>query len=218
MGDADQLLQRFGREFARGTILFKEGDPGREMYVIQGGRVSISKRAGEVEKVLSTLGQGEFFGEMSILSRRPRSATATVVEDARLLVIDAKTFEAMIRSNAEIALRMIKKLADRLHEADDQIENLLFRDPTSRVVHFLATCAERAARGPGPVRVAIAPAELPGRVGVDGAEVEEALARLVRARLVALEEGVVVVNDVPKLRHFLEFLQMKARFGEAEGA
>jgi CRP/FNR family transcriptional regulator, cyclic AMP receptor protein len=120
MGD-DRLLQRFAREFPRGTVLFREGEPGTDMYVVQRGKVAISKRAGAGEKVLSTLGQGEFFGEMSILCNRPRSATATVLEDARLIVVDAKTFEAMVRGNGEIALRMIRKLADRLQEADDQI-------------------------------------------------------------------------------------------------
>ena len=75
--DPGDLLQRFGREFPRGTVLFREGDPGGEMYVVSRGKVSISARGGAVEKVLSTLGQGEFFGEMSILNDAPRSATAT---------------------------------------------------------------------------------------------------------------------------------------------
>src|SRR5512142_3587497 len=162
----DQLFQRFGREFQLGTVLFREGDPGNDMYVVQAGRVTISKRVGDVEKVLTTLGAGEFLGEMSILNNKPRSATATCASDCKLLVIDAKTFEAMIRGNAEIAIRMIKKLADRLAEADDQIENLLFADASSRVVHFLATAAERAPKGAAGHKVAVAPRELPGRVGV----------------------------------------------------
>ncbi len=122
----DQLFQRFGKEFPQGTVLFREGEPGKEMYVVQHGRVTISKQVGDVEKILASLGPGEFLGEMSILNNKPRSATATCAEPAKLLVIDAKTFEAMIRSNAEIAIRMIKKLSDRLAEANEQIENLLF--------------------------------------------------------------------------------------------
>ena len=210
----DQLLQRFGREFPRGTVLFREGDPGQEMYVVQGGKVTISKRAGDLEKVLSTLGQGEFFGEMAILSNRPRSATATVAEDARLLVLDARTFEAMMRSRPEIAVRMMKKLADRLQEADDQIENLLFPDAATRVVHFLATTAERAQRAPGPVRLALAPAEVSARVGVDPARASETITRLVRARVVSVEDDGIVVPEVARLRHFLEFLQMSGRGGD----
>jgi CRP/FNR family cyclic AMP-dependent transcriptional regulator len=117
----DQLFQRFGKEFAQGTVLFREGEPGKEMYVVHQGRVNVTKRVGAVEKILAALGPGEFLGEMSILNGRPRSATATCAEAAKLLVIDAKTFEAMIRSNAEVAIRIMKTLAARLGDADDQI-------------------------------------------------------------------------------------------------
>ncbi len=212
---AADILQRFGREFPKGTVLFREGDPGREMFVIQSGRVTITKRAGSVEKVLATLRQGDFFGEMAILSRRPRSATAACAEDARLILVDPPTFEAMIRSNGEIAARIIKKLAERLEEADGLISNLLLLDGRSRVVHFLAQQAERAARGPGPVRLALALAALAALVGLGAGQVEEALARLVRAGVVALEPGAIVIPDVSMLRRALEFLQLKASGGEA---
>jgi len=214
MGAEEQLFQRFGREFPKGTVLFREGDPGREMYVVQHGKVSISKRVGEVEKILTTLGQGEFFGEMSILNNAPRSATATCAEDSKLLVIDPKTFEAMIRGNAEIALRMIKKLADRLQEADNQIENLLFRDASSRVVHFLAVAADRGVKTPAGQKIEIAPRDLPARVGVKAEQVDEVLMKLLKARIVSVHPDGLVVPDVAKLRHFLEFLQMKAQFGD----
>ena len=62
--DSGELLRRFGRDFPRGTVLFREGDPGGEMYVVHRGKVGITTRVGAVEKVLTTLGQGEFFGEM----------------------------------------------------------------------------------------------------------------------------------------------------------
>src|SRR3954463_7787444 len=144
MGAEETLFLRFGKEFPKGTILFKEGEPGKEMFVLQAGKVAISKRVRDVEKVLAILGPGEFFGEMAIIANKPRNASATVSEDARLLVIDPKTFEGMIRGNSEIAVRMIKKLADRLSDADAQIENLLMSDPSSRVVHqILHICQSR---------------------------------------------------------------------------
>ena len=62
MGAEDQLFQRFGREFPRGTVLFREGEPGREMFVVQQGRVNVSKKVGDVEKILSSMGPGEFLG------------------------------------------------------------------------------------------------------------------------------------------------------------
>src|SRR5205085_1192983 len=143
MAEEDQLFQRFGREFRKGHVLFREGEPGREMFVVQSGKVNILKKVRETEKILATLGAGEFFGEMAILNNKPRSAGAVMAEDGKLLVIDPKTFEAMIRGNVEIAVRLIKKLSDRLQEADEQIENLLLRDPNSRVVHHLLQVASK---------------------------------------------------------------------------
>ena len=210
----DQLFQRFGKTFSGGTVLFREGEPGREMYVVQSGRVNVSKKVGDVEKILASLGPGEFLGEMSILNNKPRSATATCAEDAKLLVIDAKTFEAMIRGNAEIAIRMIKKLADRIAEANEQIENLLFADASTRVVHFLATAADKAPKGPAGHKVAILPRELPARVGVRAEQADDVLRKLLKAKIVSVHPDGFVVPDVAKLRDFLTFLQMKAQFGD----
>lgn len=210
----EQLFQRFGRSFPRGTVLFREGDPGRQMYVVQSGRVAISRRLGELEKILATLGAGEFFGEMAIVNDRPRSATATCVEDARLLVVDAKTFEAMIRSNAEIAARMIQKLAARLEEANGQIESLLIADASSRVVHHLALAAERGEKTAAGQRIAVRAEDLAAHVGVKPDAARAVLAKLAAAGIVVVEPAALLVPDVAKLRHFLEFLHMKAQFGE----
>jgi CRP-like cAMP-binding protein len=210
----DPLFQHYGKEFAPGTVLFREGEPGRHMYVVQQGRVTVSKRVGEVEKILASLGPGEFLGEMSILNNRPRSATATCAVPSKLIVIDAKTFEAMVRGNAEIAIRMIKKLADRLAEANAQIENLLLADASSRVVHFLATAAEKAPKGAAGHKLELAPRELAGRVGVKPEQADGVLERLQKSRIVTVEPDGLLVPDVAKLRQFLAFLQVKAQYGD----
>ncbi|MBW2731927.1 MAG: Crp/Fnr family transcriptional regulator [Deltaproteobacteria bacterium] len=134
------------RDFPADTTLFQQGDFGSEMYVIQSGKVEISRRVGEREAVLAVLPSGEFFGEMAIINSAPRSANARVVEDARLLVLDSATFGRMIRDNSEIAIRLIKKLSHRLDQAAQQIELLMFRDPNSRIVHYLRQLAEHEGR------------------------------------------------------------------------
>lgn len=207
--DPGDLLRRFGREFPRGTVLFREGDPGGEMYVVHRGKVSISAKVGAVEKVLSTLGQGEFLGEMSILNDAPRSATATCVEDCLLLVVDARTFEAMVRGSAEIAIRMIQKLAGRLAEADRQIENLLLRDARARVVHFVSG---EEARHPGGT-LSLSPEDLATRLDVDAKQAADVLRTLERSGLLAGTEGAWTVPDADRLRHFLDLLQLDARPG-----
>ena len=207
--DTGELLRRFGRDFPRGAVLFREGDPGGEMYVVQRGKVAISARVGAVEKLLTTLGQGEFFGEMSILNAAPRSATATCVEDCQLLVVDARTFEAMVRASSEIAVRMIQKLAARLADADRQIENLLLRDARARVVHYVS--GEAARNGSAPF--ALPPDEVASRLDVDPRQVADVLRTLERSGLIAGTEGAWTVPDADRLRHFLDLLQLDSRPG-----
>jgi CRP-like cAMP-binding protein len=215
MAGEDALFQRFGKEFKRGEALFKEGDPGKEMYVVQSGKVNITKTVREQEKILATLGAGEFFGEMAILNQKPRSAGAVMAEDGKLLVIDPKTFEAMIRGNVEIAVRLIKKLSDRLQEADDQIENLLMRDSNSRVVHFLMQQAARRGKDtPQGKLLTVNLSELHGRMGLLAEEVQGAITKTARARIIAVVPEGVVVPDLAKMQKYLEFLEMKERFGD----
>ena len=113
----DQLFARFGKTCEPGEVLFREGEHGEEMYVLQEGAIRITKAVKGEEKTLALLGPGEFFGEMAILNAKPRTATAVVEQQAKVLVLGAKAFERMVVSNAEIAVRLIKRagtIPDRL--------------------------------------------------------------------------------------------------------
>jgi CRP-like cAMP-binding protein len=206
------LLKKLTRTYSAGQILFREGDEGNDMYVIHSGRVQLTRRVGGQDTVVALLPAGEFLGEMSIINNRPRSATATVLEDAVLLCIDARTFEAMIRGNSEIALRMIKKLADRLEQANRQIEMLLYREPNHRVVHFLRGEAQDSGTPhAGGVEIRMSERELAERVGLTQEEVRQVVNRLASARLVsrAGEGTSLVIPEVGKLQDFLDFMQMR---------
>jgi CRP/FNR family transcriptional regulator, cyclic AMP receptor protein len=215
---SDPLFLRFGREFRAGDVLFREGERGEEMYVIQSGIVQVFKRVGEVERPLATLGRGEFVGEMAILNGKPRTATAVVLEDARCLLIDGVTLEQMIANSSEIALRLVKKLARRLDSADEMIQLLLHPDPRARVLLGLKRHAEafgeETALG---VRIHPSVVDLAREVGVEETQVHEVLARLTRLHIVAADErggggGGIVVKSLPRLLEFLEFLEMPRRF------
>lgn len=211
----EQLFQRFGREFPAGTVLFRDGEPGKEMFVVHTGVVQIHKRVRDVEQVLGRLGAGEFFGEMALLNNRPRNASATVVEPSKLLVIDPRTFEAMIRGNIEIAVRLIKKLAARLEDSNEQIETLMLRDPASRVVHYLWRQAEKQEpAADGTLHVPTHLGEVPARVGLRVDQVKDVMDRLQRARLATLKDDGVTVTSVAKLEEYLRFLEMKEKFGD----
>jgi CRP/FNR family transcriptional regulator, cyclic AMP receptor protein len=219
-------LERFARDFAAGTVLFEEGQPGDFMYVIASGEVEIRRTVGEAERVLAVLPAGEFFGEMAILNSRPRSATAVVRVDSRLVVIEGTTFEAMLRARPEIALRIIKALALRLENANQQLELLLLPTPNHRVVQCLRHMAEEqmllAGQGASSGAAILVPTrvdDIAVRVGLPIHDVIDVIERLRAARLVlaaqdaGLEGGGFIVPEVGRLLEFLEFLNLKDRFG-----
>jgi CRP-like cAMP-binding protein len=105
-----------------GGVIFDEGEVGTEMYVIQSGSVEIIKRVKGAEKVIATLEKGDFFGEMSILEEVPRTALARAKSDVELVRINQSTFDEMLRHNAEIAVRMLRKLSRRLRETTKLLE------------------------------------------------------------------------------------------------
>jgi CRP-like cAMP-binding protein len=116
---------RFLTHFEQGHVLFEEGHDGEEMYIIQSGKVAIKKKVKEGDATLAVLEKGDFFGEMAVLERLPRSATAEVIEAGDLIVIAGDTFGDMIKANPEIAVRMLRKYSIRLRETNKQIEQIL---------------------------------------------------------------------------------------------
>jgi len=206
---SDSLGSRLGLEYDPGDVLFREGEIGEVMYVVQSGAIRISKFVGGQDKLLAVLGPGEFFGEMAILNGKPRTATATVLDRTRCLVIDPRTLEEMVAKNSEIALRLIKKLAKRLDSADTLIEVLLHRDPKARVLLALSRHAEafgeETAEG---VRVRTTTRELADEVAVDPKLAHDMMVRVGRLGIAREVDGIIIVTDVGRLRDFLEFLEI----------
>src|ERR1051325_9251334 len=102
------------REVAGGTALFRLGDTGDSMYLIESGRVRISiKDADGSDVTLAELAVGDFFGEMAILDGKPRAADVTVVEDARFAILSRENFLSFVRSNPDVALKMLSAITNR---------------------------------------------------------------------------------------------------------
>jgi CRP/FNR family cyclic AMP-dependent transcriptional regulator len=212
---SDPLFARFGREFSTGDVLFHEGDPGDHMYVIQSGAIRITKHVTGSDRTIAILGPGEFLGELAILNDKPRVATATVVEDARCLVIEARTLESMVTRSGEIAMRLIKKLAKRIEAADSLIELLMHRDPKARIMLALARHADAfGERTEDGIRIRTSSDELARDVGVEPAVATEVMARLHKLRLATETPGAGIwVADVGRLQDFVEFLEMPHNIG-----
>jgi CRP/FNR family transcriptional regulator, cyclic AMP receptor protein len=127
------LFEKYGQTIGPGRQIFKEGDEGDKMYIIQSGTIRISRTIDQKTHVLADLTKGDFFGEMAIVSRIRRTATATTVEDTQLLAFDRAGFQSMIEKNAKIAMSVIDKLCRRLENANSQIQALVRKNEQSMV-------------------------------------------------------------------------------------
>lgn len=107
-----------------GELLFSEGDEGDTMFVITKGAIEISKNTDTAPSKLTTLGPGEFLGEMSLINNETRSATGTAREPTTLMMYDKSQFAELITTRPSIALRIIERLAQRLRETTQQLADL----------------------------------------------------------------------------------------------
>lgn len=133
--------------FLPGAIIYAADDPGADMFVIEDGEVELVGRYGPRERRLALLGPGDFFGEMSLLDDRPRSASARALCDARLVRVDGARFAKILRRDPEISIRIMRKLASRLRETDDLVKALMSPGVTSET-------SEMAPEPPPPTPVA----------------------------------------------------------------
>src|SRR5437867_2928741 len=121
---AGDPFKEFTVKRKKGEMIYVEGDLGSEMYVVQSGAVRIYRTLGGVKQELAIMEKGDFFGEIAVLEGLPRTASAEALDTSEIIEINSATFDTMIRSNIEIAVRMLRKLSNRLQEANRKIEIL----------------------------------------------------------------------------------------------
>ena len=127
------------------TRLFNQGEKGDAMYLIESGRVRISIHDDDKQELtLAELAQGDFFGEMSIIDGRQRSADAHVIEDARLAILSRDAFLSFVRTNPDVALEMLSALTDRLRRTDELLRSRVSRNVNEEEKARM-TLADRAA-------------------------------------------------------------------------
>ena len=132
-------------DYPNSAVIFRNGDPGDAMYLIDMGKVHISVTDADGHVVtLAELGPGEFFGEMSMLDGRGRSADATVMQDARLAKLTRDDFLSFMKSDQRIALELLTALTLRLRRTDDLLRHRVSRNVNEEAAARL-TFADHAA-------------------------------------------------------------------------
>ena len=109
------------KEFNKDDIIIKEGDPGREMYIIKSGSVDVVKSDGDRDITLATLSRGDFFGEMAILENIYRTATVKAKETSRLIVLTTGNFMIKLKKDPTFAFQIMQKMSRRIRILNEKI-------------------------------------------------------------------------------------------------
>jgi CRP-like cAMP-binding protein len=172
-------------KIAKGGILFKEGDEGEHLYVIIQGKLKLgtSSRDGR-ENLLSILGPGEMFGELSLFDPGPRTSTATAVTDAKMLSLSHEKVIPWLKQNPEVSLQLLERLAQRLRRTNEAVGDLVFSDVPGRVAKVHHDLTQE---------------ELAQLVGASRETVNKALADFAGRGWLKLDGRAVLITDLERL-------------------
>ena len=130
---------------ANTSVILFEDDPGDSLFVVRDGRVKVVLIGEDGrEVILGVLGVGEYFGELSLIDDRPRSAHVIAMEDSNLLVLRREDFRKRVESSPSVAWSLLTELSRRLRRADDKIGGLVLLDVPGRIARLLLDLAEES--------------------------------------------------------------------------
>ncbi len=191
-------------ELARGERLFEEGASGNQLYVVLDGKIKLTRAAADGrENLLSVVGPGEMFGELSLFDPRPRTASAIAVTDSRLGALAHDDLRNWLTGRPDVALHLLQALAQRLRRTNDVMADLVFTDVPGRVAKALLDLADRfgAVRDEGlQVNHDLTQEELAQLVGASRETVNKALADFAARGWLQLSAKSVLLIEPDRLR------------------
>jgi CRP/FNR family cyclic AMP-dependent transcriptional regulator len=190
-------------DYARGETVFAEGEQGDNLYIVLAGKVKIGRRAVDGrENMLSVMGPSDMFGELSLFDPGPRTATATVVTDARLASLAHASLRPWIADRPDIAEQLLRVLARRLRRTNDALADLIFTDVPGRVAKQLLALSERFGTQEGDglrVHHDLTQEELAQLVGASRETVNKALADFASRGWVRVDSRALTILDSERL-------------------
>ena len=193
------------RRYARGDVLFHEGDDAGAVLVLLQGRVKAAQVSDGREVILAFPGPGELLGELSAVDGRPRSGTVRAIDDVEALVVPGSAFRGFLDRRPHIALILLRSVVARLRASDRQIVDYAVNDVVVRVAGRLVELCDRfGAEQDGRVDtgLAITQDELASWAGASREAVAKAMAILRTLGWVQTERRRIVVLDLPALRQY----------------
>jgi CRP-like cAMP-binding protein len=190
------------RAYPKDAMIFSEGEPGNELYIIQKGSVKIAKVVDNNEVLLAVLRVGDIFGEMALLEAKPRAANAVAYEDCTLLAVNRANFARMIGSQSQMIAKLTTLLAERIWLIYKQLANTLLTDPLGRMYDVMLIQLEKRRvniRSASPYPFDFGPKELINMVGLPPKEGEMVLRKLLENKKIQVLKGKIYLVDISEV-------------------
>ena len=196
------------RRYRRGDIIFQKDDPGHSLFIVARGSVRIYVPSTQgADLTLAVLGPGHFFGDLSLLDGRPRSASAAALGDTHVVILERTDFVSVIRTRPAAVMSVLAVVVRRLRETDEMASDLAFLDVGGRLAKkLLELAATNGVKRPDGVLLdmSITQEELANMIGVTRESVNRNLSLFRRVGLVAKEGRRFVLRDPAGLRRRCE--------------
>jgi CRP/FNR family cyclic AMP-dependent transcriptional regulator len=126
------------REVRRREVVYLPGDPGNSMFIVNGGRIKISKVTRDGKALtLNYCGPSDVFGETCLIEGGPREEMAEAMENSMITELERQDVEKLLQSHAQLGYHLTRILAARRRELENKLETLVFRDVTSKLAELL---------------------------------------------------------------------------------
>jgi CRP/FNR family cyclic AMP-dependent transcriptional regulator len=186
--------------YPSGREIFAKGSPGQSMMAVLRGKVQIGCASADgKEIILNIINPGEIFGEIALLDGHERTADAVAMGNCELLVLSRRDFMPFLEAHADICIKLLKILCQRLRQTSEQVEDVLFRHLESRIAKALLHLAQQnvgeAARG-ATIDLRVSQRQL-GHIAAGSREsVNKHLKTWQKAGLINLGKGSISIRDV----------------------
>ncbi len=201
------------RAYPEGSMIFTEGQTGREMFIVQKGSVRISKIVNEEEQIIAFFKPGDVLGEMALLENDYRSANAIANEDCVLLVLNRENFDQMVQTQPQYIYKLTTTLANRHWYSYRRLSNLRFSDVRARLIDMIATQLEMSRVNKDEMELQyetnLSPLDLVNMCGYNAEEQGNITNVLTTTQHIRIHNGKIVISDCEELIKQAEFNRKK---------
>ena len=208
----------FSRAYPKNSMIFAEGEPGNELFIIQKGSVKITKIVDDNEVLLAVLKAGDIFGEMALLEAKPRAASSVAYEDCQVLAVNQANFERMIASQPQLIARLTTLLSERIWFIYKQLANTLFTDPLGRMYDALLIQLEKNRVPLGsqnPYTFDFGPRELANMVGLPLRDASLVLKKMLENKQIMIDKDKIHTTAVAEITKQTEYYRKMQKIEKA---